>query len=107
LPFNVFEAFFNLRHVDFIVHFSANDLQRNLDSFLAEDTSVMDGFAPGWRDHVTMRARDQMRGTAFWYWVSLFEKHEFRIAKEAPLIRGDNNQPPLLAGASLAAFSGG
>ena len=67
----------------------------------------MDGFAPGWRDHVTMRARDQMRGTAFWYWVSLFEKHEFRIAKEAPLIRGDNNQPPLLAGASLAAFSGG
>lgn len=95
LPFSVFEAFFNhdLRYVDFIVHFSANDLQRNLDSFLADETSVMDGFAPGWRDHVTMRARDQMRGTAFWYWVSLFEKHKFKIAKEAPLIRGGTNQP--------------
>lgn len=95
LPFNVFDAFFehDLRHVDFIVHFSANDLQRNLDSFLADETSVMDGFVPGWRDHVTMRARDQMRGTAFWYWVSLFEKHEFHIAKEAPLIRGGTNQP--------------
>ncbi len=95
LPFNVFEAFFerDLRHVDFIVHFSANDLQRNLDSFLAEEASVMDAFAPGWRNHVTMRARDQMRGTAFWYWVSLFEKHGFKIAKEAPLIRGGTNQP--------------
>lgn len=95
LPFSVFEAFFehDLRYVDFIVHFSANDLQRNLDSFLADEASVMDAFAPGWRDHVTMRARDQMRGTVFWYWVSLFEKHQFKIAKEAPLIRGGTNQP--------------
>ncbi|MDP2239644.1 MAG: three-Cys-motif partner protein TcmP [Burkholderiales bacterium] len=95
LPFSVFEAFFerDLRHVDFIVHFSANDLQRNLDSFLAEETSIMDDFVPGWRAHVTMRARDQMRGTTFWYWVSLFEKHGFQIAKEAPLIRGGTRQP--------------
>lgn len=93
LPFTVFEAFFDLGHVDFIVHFSASDLQRNLDSFLADETSVMDGFAPGWRKHVSMGARDRMRGTAFWYWVSLFEKHKFRIAKEAPLIRGSKRQP--------------
>jgi three-Cys-motif partner protein len=93
LPFSVFEAFFDLRHVDFIVHLSANDLQRNLDSYLAEDVSVMDEFAPGWRSHVTMRARDQMRGTAFWYWVSLFEECGFHIAREAPLVRGGKNQP--------------
>jgi three-Cys-motif partner protein len=109
LPFSVFDAFFerDLRRVDFIVHFSANDLQRNLDSFLAEEASVMDGFAPGWRNHVSMGARDRMRGTAFWYWVSLFKKHGFRVAKEAPLIRGDRNQPlywlVLLSRHSLAA----
>jgi len=109
LPFSVFNVFFerDLRRVDFIVHFSANDLQRNLDSFLAEEASTMDAFAPGWRDHVSMGARDRMRGTAFWYWVSLFEKHGFRIAKEAPLIRGDKNQPlywlVLLSRHSLAA----
>lgn len=93
IPFEVFRAFFSLRRVDFIVHFSANDLQRNLDSFLAKDSSTMDLFAPGWRNHVDFRARDHMRGSAFWYWVSLFEKEGFKIAAEKPLIRGGTNQP--------------
>ncbi len=94
MPFAVFVPFFKLQRVDFIVHFSANDLQRNLDSYLSRDESVMDAFAPGWRKHVTsIRARDQMRGTAFWYWVSKFEGERFKLAKERVLIRGKTNQP--------------
>lgn len=54
----------------------------------------MDAFAPGWRDHVVeMRARDNMRGTAFWYWVSLFEKQDFKLANERRLVRGPTNAP--------------
>jgi three-Cys-motif partner protein len=93
LPFDVFRSFFFLRSVDFIVHVSANDLQRNLDSYLASDDSVMDAFAPGWRDRVTMGARNSMRGTAFEYWLSLFKREGFDGAKAQPLIRGPNNQP--------------
>lgn len=93
MPFAVFQPFFKLQRVDFIVHMSANDLQRNLDSYLSQDASIMDSFAPGWRNHVSMRARDHMRGTAFWYWVSLFEGEDFKLAKERVLIRGKTNQP--------------
>jgi len=93
LPFAVFKPFFSLKRVDFIVHFSANDLQRNLDSYLDKETSIMDAFAPGWRDHVTMRSRDTMRGNAFWYWVSLFEREQFKLAHERVLVRGPTNAP--------------
>ena len=62
LPWQVFEPLIYLKHIDFIVHFSQQDLTRNLDLYIAQDPSPLDTFAPGWRRQVPMAGAVQMRG---------------------------------------------
>lgn len=93
LPWEVFQALIEIPHVDFIVHFSQQDLSRNLDRYFADDQSVLEAFAPGWRQAVDQRDKVQMRGRFIEYWISLFERHGFNAAQRVPLITTDNNVP--------------
>ena len=93
MPFSVFEPFLSLKHVDFLVNFSTNDLQRNLDTELSKQSSYLDKFAPGWRTHVSTQSKATMRGRFFEYWSGLFEKHGFRKPPHMPEMKNSKNAP--------------
>jgi three-Cys-motif partner protein len=93
LPWAVFEPLLEMKHIDFIVHFSQADLTRNLERYIQEDPSPLDTFAPGWRGHVARGNAVAMRGQFFQYWVSLFEQHRFKVAKSVPLIVNGKRAP--------------
>ncbi len=93
LPWEVFNALIEIPHIDFIIHFSQQDLSRNLDRYFADEQSVLEAFAPGWRKAVDQRDKVQMRGRFIEYWISLFESHGFNAARRVPLITTDNNVP--------------
>lgn len=70
LPFSVFEQLSKLKRIDILVHVSAQDLQRNLDSYLAPGDPRLDRFAPGWRDHVDVRqSQPAIRADLLRYWM--------------------------------------
>lgn len=92
LPWAALEMLTWHRHIDFIVHFSVQDLTRNFDRYFAEDQSVLDRFAPGWRDKVgEMRAPDQMRGLFFEHWAALFRGYQ--LAEKVPSVVNSKNAP--------------
>ena len=93
LPWTLFEPLVAVPHIDLIVHFSQQDLTRNLDRYFAEEQSVLDAFAPGWRAAVDQRDKVQMRGRFIEYWISLFESHGFKAARRVPLVTTENNVP--------------
>ena len=93
LPFEVPEQFFHLKHVDFIVHYSENDIQRNLEQAITDETSHLDLFAPGWRDAVDVSAKATMRVHFMNHWLSLFAKHGFKHAESMPLIVNSKDAP--------------
>jgi three-Cys-motif partner protein len=52
LSFAVVSTLARLKHVDFLMHVSVQDMQRNTDRYTAEDAKAFDRFAPGWRAKV-------------------------------------------------------
>lgn len=81
LPWDVFKAMVSHQHLDFIVHFSQADLTRNLDTYTGQEQSVLDRFAPEWRDKVgEMRDPVQTRGLFFEHWIGLFELEGYKLA---------------------------
>ncbi len=52
LRFEIIEAFSRLKHVDFIVHFSTMEIQRNIDRYFAAGNSSLDAIDPDWRDEI-------------------------------------------------------
>lgn len=93
LPWVVLETLTELEHVDFIVHFSQGNLNRYLDRYVAEEQSVLDDFAPGWRYHVEMGEAVQMRARVLDYWASLMTARGFHVSKRKPLVRNLGNAP--------------
>lgn len=93
LPWTIFEALIDIPHIDFIVHFSQQDLSRNLDRYFADEQSVLEAFAPRWRTAVDQRDKVQMRGRFIEYWISLFERHNFKAASRVPLVTTESNVP--------------
>ena len=93
LPWDVFKALAPHQHLDFIVHFSQNDLARNLDTYSAQEQSSLDLFAPGWRLKVgEMRDPVQTRGMFFEHWISLFEREGYKLAESIPF-KNSRNAP--------------
>jgi three-Cys-motif partner protein len=91
LPWDVFKVLLPHQHLDFIVHFSQGDLTRNLDSYSAQDQSVLDLFAPGWRDKVgEMRDPVQTRGMFFAHWIGLFEHEGYKLAESIRFANSKN-----------------
>lgn len=93
LPFSVFQPFLHLKHVDFIVHFSNNHVQRNLEQAIVNDESALHRFAPGWKQHVLPSSKGGMRLDFMRYWLSLFESRGFKYAHSMPLMQNTMNAP--------------
>lgn len=94
LPWRAFEPLLGFAHIDFVAHFSQSDLTRNLDTYFAEDSEILEAFAPGWRKHVgEMRDPVHMRGRFFEHWINLFAAHKFKVADFVPLITSGTEAP--------------
>ena len=75
-----------------LIHVSAQDLQRNLDTYSASVDSPLDRFAPGWRDSVDNRQSQVATRRAFIrYWMSKMEGIGLPPGR-TELISGSKNQ---------------
>jgi three-Cys-motif partner protein len=94
LPFSVIEAFAGFKHVDMLIHVSAMDLQRNLDTYSVSQDSPLDRFAPSWRKHVNLnQTQAATRAAYISFWASKMEKLGLPPARRAELVSGTKNQP--------------
>jgi three-Cys-motif partner protein len=76
LPFMIIEKLASVKRMDLLVHVSAMDLKRDLHNYIRpEGPKDLDRFAPGWREHVNVRQRqDVVRKEIFEYWRSLIKR---------------------------------
>lgn len=89
LPFSAIETFSKLKRVDLLIHVSAQDLQRNLDSYAKTDDGPLDTFAPGWRNAVDLKqSKSATRAAYMAYWASKVEALGLPPAERAELISG-------------------
>ncbi len=89
LPFSVFETLSKLKRIDVLVHVSAQDLQRNLHSYIGPSDNRLEQFAPGWRVAVdTRRPQHAIRAAILEYWAAKIEALGLPPAKHAELISG-------------------
>ena len=94
LDFRVIECLARLKRIDLIIHFSAMDLNRNLDINLAAEGSAFDTFAPGWRDHVNVAASQKcIRTNVVHYWREKITALGKWPSTDHLLIRGSGRQP--------------
>jgi three-Cys-motif partner protein len=89
MAFSVIEALSTLRHIDILIHVSAQDLQRNLHSYIQPEDTRLERFAPGWRDAVDVkRPQNVVRAAILKYWAGMIEALGLPPAKHAELISG-------------------
>jgi three-Cys-motif partner protein len=95
LSFDIINVLGSLKHIDFLVHFSTMDLQRNVDMELDDDRARFDEAAPGWRTALNVKgmSKTELRQAFFAYWMSLVARLGFKFSKEMPLMRGDRHEP--------------
>lgn len=95
LSFEIVRTLGTLKHIDFVVHFSTMDLQRNVDMELDDTRARFDDAAPGWRSRLDVKAmsKTELRQKFFEYWMSLISALGFQFSREKPLVRGDRNEP--------------
>ncbi len=94
LSFEIIECLARLKHVDFLVHFSTNDLQRNVELEMGARAGF-DETAPGWRNKITAVSGNKaaLRLAFFEYWRSLIQGIGFSFSRAMPLVKDDDNTP--------------
>lgn len=93
LSFEVIRQLSSLRRMDLLIHLSASDLTRNLDSYTAAESSPLDSLAPGWRDNVDRaQAPPAARASFVAYWMSLVQALGYEAPRGAELVTGSKNQ---------------
>lgn len=94
MPFDILAALAGLKRMDLLVHVSAMDLQRNWAAYASMQHSVLDDFAPGWRDQVDLSQPEETARLAFIdYWVGRLRGLGFDSETRFRLITGQNGQP--------------
>jgi three-Cys-motif partner protein len=92
LPFSIIERMLWVQRMDMIIHFSLQDLQRNLDKH-SRVGGTLDIFAPGWRDAVDVnQATAALRAAFVEYWLGTIRSLGTHPATGKPLIVGEKNQ---------------
>ncbi len=94
LPFSIIETFNRLQRIDMLIHVSAQDLQRNLDTYTKAGDNRLERFAPGWRQHVDLsQSQRGIRAGILAYWAGKIEQLGLSSAEHAELITGsERNQ---------------
>lgn len=95
LSFEIIEAIATLKSVDFAVHFSTMDLQRNVEFEFDPTRARFDGTAPDWRKKIDIRSRNKEGGANafFEYWCSLVRDLGFKFSEQMPLVRNNRGAP--------------
>jgi three-Cys-motif partner protein len=94
LDFRIIESLARLKRIDLVIHLSAMDLNRNLDSNLGADQSAFDSFAPGWREAVDMDgSQKRIRERVVEYWRQKVPDLGKWPSTNQRLITGERNQP--------------
>lgn len=94
LSFDVIRKLARLKHMDILAHVSVLDLNRNLRTYIDEQGSSLDRFAPGWRATVDTNLPDDMvRAAIMQHWKGLLKTIDMQLADALPLVSGDGNQP--------------
>jgi three-Cys-motif partner protein len=89
LPFSIFEALSKLNRIDILLHFSVQDLQRNIDAYTASDDDTLERFAPGWRSAVNLKqSQGALRAAVVQYWSRQLKALGLPAAKHAELVSG-------------------
>lgn len=92
IPFSLLQVLARVKRIDLLIHFSVNDLQRNLSKYLLQESSPLDRFAPGWRDRVRAGDQSRMRAEILEYWKQLLLTLKLRTTEAMELVRGPENQ---------------
>ncbi len=89
LPFSIIEAFARLKRIDLLIHVSAQDLQRNLGRYAADEGGPLDKFAPGWRKAVDLqRSQGAIRAGILQHWSERLELLGLPRANHTELVSG-------------------
>lgn len=93
LPFTIIDGLTNFKRMDLLIHFSLQDLQRNLPMYMDCTDSPLDRFAPGWRSSIENAnlPQDEVRGRIFRHWCSLVERKGMKVGQTV-LVRGTKGQ---------------
>lgn len=93
LPFAVIEQLASFERMDILVHFSQQDLQRNLRRYIRAKESPLDRFAPGWREKIDENRRDDViRASILEHWLALIRHCNMRTAEGVEEVTGSKNQ---------------
>ena len=93
LPFSVIETLAKFKRMDILIHVSAQDLQRNLDRYIAPGDQSLEGFMPGWRDAVQLdQSQTAIRARLFDFWLDKIRRLGMMPARGIQLISGERNQ---------------
>src|SRR5262249_37151925 len=82
--------------IDLLIHVSAQDLQPNLQSYIAPGDTRLERFAPGWRNFVSLEQSQQgIRASLLAYWASKMEALDLPPAQHAELVSGSTKNQRL------------
>ncbi len=96
LPFSIIETLCRFKHMDILIHVSAQDLQRNLDAYSQSDDSPLDRFAPGWKRAIDLNQTQRAtRAALIGYWTSMIGKLGLPPAEHAELVSGPSRNQRL------------
>jgi three-Cys-motif partner protein len=94
LSFEIIRKLAQLKHMDILIHVSVQDMQRNLDKYVAMEGSPLDSFAPGWRDHVDVRRpQSVVRTMILEHWRNLLRAEGMTAAETFEKVTGPSKQP--------------
>jgi three-Cys-motif partner protein len=88
LSFSIIERLAALKHIDFAVHFSIMDLNRNIDMELDPKRDRFSDALPGWRTQVPANAlsKKNLPNWFFEEWCSMVRRLGFTISSSMPRI---------------------
>lgn len=93
LPFTVIRQLAGIERIDILVHFSQQDLQRNLRRYIKMGESPLDRFSPGWRKVIDeMRGDDVIRTKILKHWLELIRNCNMQTAEGVEEVTGTKNQ---------------
>ena len=93
LPFVVIQQLAEIKRMEILIHFSQQDLQRNLRRYIKAAESPLDRFAPDWRKVIDeMRGDDVIRAKILQYWLELIRGCNMQTAKGVEEVTGTKNQ---------------
>jgi three-Cys-motif partner protein len=92
LPFTVLQSLGSFSRMDLLIHMSLQDLQR--EAFGKKAYWRLDAFAPGWRDHVDLSAKQELQRREFLqYWLGKITSLGYNVRDTSERVSGDRNQP--------------